>query len=290
MQLPVPVQSLIETHLGTAISVDSRLHGGVVNEVYQLISAAGDFVVKVTRAQPQADWPRAFFAEAQGLALLRDAGMQVPNVIAYGDATGGYQYLLLSYLSSVAETPEQAEQLGRNLATLHQSTAEQFGGTAASFFGEVSQENPECEHLSDFLWEYRIKPLLEHTAACWSEAEMDYFHSLAERLPKLIPDEPPTLIHGDLWHGNIMYTTDGPALIDPAATYAHREMDLSMLQLFNDFPSRTFDAYNEAFPLAEGWFERMSLWNLAPLLLNQVLYGKGYKSNTLEALGLALRL
>ncbi|HYH61213.1 MAG TPA: fructosamine kinase family protein, partial [Solirubrobacterales bacterium] len=90
------------------------------------------------------------------------------------------------------------------------------------------------------------------------------------------PPEPPARLHGDLWSGNVLTTTDGAYLIDPAAYGGHREVDLAMLRLFGSPSQRIFDAYEEAVPLAEGHAERVELWQLMPLLVHALLFGGSY--------------
>jgi fructosamine-3-kinase len=86
------------------------------------------------------------------------------------------------------------------------------------------------------------------------------------------PPEPPARLHGDLWSGNVL----GRYLIDPAAYGGHREVDLAMLQLFGSPPPRFFAAYEEVAPLADGWRDRVDLYQLLPLLVHAELFGGGY--------------
>jgi fructosamine-3-kinase len=67
-----------------------------------------------------------------------------------------------------------------------------------------------------------------------------------------------------------------PWLIDPSAYGGHREVDLAMLRLFGALSERLFDAYAEVTPLADGWEDRVALWQLLPLLVHAVLFGGSY--------------
>jgi fructosamine-3-kinase len=89
------------------------------------------------------------------------------------------------------------------------------------------------------------------------------------------PPEPPARLHGDLWSGNVLWS-GRPYLIDPIAYGGHREVDLAMLQLFGSPGARFFSAYEEVAPLADGWHDRVGLYQLFPLLVHAALFGGGY--------------
>ena len=76
--------------------------------------------------------------------------------------------------------------------------------------------------------------------------------------------------------------TGRPWLIDPAAYGGHREVDLAMLALFGRVPARTLAAYEEVSPLADGWRDRVELWQLFPLLVHAVLFGGGYLARSAD--------
>ncbi len=97
------------------------------------------------------------------------------------------------------------------------------------------------------------------------------------------PSEPPSRLHGDLWAGNVLWgLNDLPWLIDPAAHGGHRETDLAMMHLFGGFGPATFAAYDESYPLATGWRDRVALHQLDPLLVHACLFGGGYGSRVAE--------
>ena len=102
---------------------------------------------------------------------------------------------------------------------------------------------------------------------------------MAARLGELLPPGGPALVHGDLWWGNVLFGSDGNSwLIDPSVHGGHPEEDLAMLALFGAVPGRLLDAYAEVHPLPAGWQERISLFQLAPLLVHAVLFGGGYRT------------
>lgn len=286
--LPPAVQDAVQSVLGGPLRNISRLSGGDTSAAYRLERGAEAFVVKVR--QEQGEYPALFFAEAQGLHLLRQTGtLAVPEVVGYGTTTSyrtpsHWTYLILHYLPPAAQTPQQQEALGQGLAALHRHTAPQFGGTPDNFMGSLPQANPAAPTAAEFFWQARLEPQLRRAGAVLTAPERQGFERLREHLPALIPTEPPALVHGDLWHGNVLYTSAGPALIDPAATFSHREVDLSLMRLFGGFNERVFAAYQEALPLAAGWQARADLWNLYPLLVHVNLFGGSYLERTRKGL------
>lgn len=295
--VPPAVKAAVESHLGARVSEVSRLSGGDISAVFRVVAGQGQFVVKVR--EEKGDHPALFFAESQGLHLLGQhlvgQALTVPQVVGYGLTAGGtgagnLAYLVMNYLEPAAETPEAQEALGRGLAALHRTTGAQFGGTPDNFMGFLPQANPPSASAAEFFWTARLAPQLERAATQLTADDLRQFQVLRERLPGLIPVEVPALVHGDLWSGNVLFTGLGPALIDPAATYSHREVDLSMMRLFGGFSEQVFTAYREAFPLAPGWEKRVDLWNLYPLLVHVNMFGGSYLGRLRTALGHALSI
>lgn len=276
--LPPAVKTAVESHLGSRVTEVARLSGGDVSAVFRVVAGHGHFVVKVRGEK--GDHPALFFAESQGLHLLAQTrALAVPQVVGYGTVAGGtgggnLAYLVMNYLESAPETTQAQEELGRGLAALHRTTGSQFGGTPDNFMGALPQANPPTGTAAEFFWVARIAPQLERAKHHLNADDVRNFEVLRERLPGLIPVEAPALVHGDLWSGNVLFSTLGPALIDPAATYSHREVDLSMMRLFGGGDERVFTAYREAFPLPEGWEGRVHLWNLYPLLVHVNMFGE----------------
>ncbi|MEU2038859.1 fructosamine kinase family protein [Nocardia niwae] len=138
--------------------------------------------------------------------------------------------------------------------------------------------------------EHRLAPYLVRAAPHLGADGTRLIERVIDRIDELAgPAEPPVRIHGDLWSGNLLWTRERAMLIDPAAHAGHRETDLAMLALFGaPHLDRIQAAYHEARPLADGWRTRMPLHQLHPLLVHVVLFGAGYRSQTLAAAAAAL--
>lgn len=276
------VERAIARATGTAVRVLRRapLGGGSINDTTRLETNAGTFVVKSHTHAPDG----LFRAEADGLTALRASGttLVIPNVVAVGAAERGRpSFLVLEYLAAGWRRADFDEALGRGLVELHRATADRFGFHADNYCGETTQPNPWTASWVEFYAESRLGHQLRLAADAGhvSSGDRRQIESLISRLGELI-DEPaggPSLIHGDLWSGNLHADSDGhPALIDPAAYYAHREAELGMMTLFGGFSARVFAAYDEAWPLEPGWRERNALYQLYHLMNHLNLFGGGY--------------
>src|SRR5690606_17452709 len=105
------------------------------------------------------------------------------------------------------------------------------------------------------------------------------YRAIYQRIPDLIPDEPPSLLHGDLWSGNIIPGTGGEAcVIDPAVYFGSREIELAFTKLFGGFDRQFYQTYEEAFPLAPGFEDRVDIYNIYPLMVHANMFGSSYLS------------
>jgi fructosamine-3-kinase len=237
-----------------------------------------------TRDRPH---PGEYAAEAAGLRWLADAGcVRTPAVF---DVAEGY--LALQWLEVGSLGAAGAEELGRGLASAHLAGAPCFGDPGfigAARIGDVVLDNEPAEQWGAFYAQRRLAPLARRglevgrvSTSCAQAVER-----VCERIEELTGErEPPARLHGDLWGGNVLSDRDGrPWLIDPCAYGGHREVDLAMLRLFGaPGGERTFAAYEEVAPLAEGWRERVDLYQLLPLLVHAVLFGGGYGASAERA-------
>lgn len=220
-------------------------------------------------------------AEAEGLAALAAAGAPVPRVIAVGERSGE-AFIEMQRLNLAGRANWPA--LARALAALHRTsnTPPRFGWAADNWIGLAPQANGWCDDWSTFWFEKRLAPQAARAAQAGFGVDLDAFYGLlAAHRP------PPSLLHGDLWHGNIGFTPAGPVLYDPAVYYGDREADLAMTELFGGFPPAFYAAYDASWPLDAGYAVRKDLYNLYHVLNHLNLFGTGYLR---QAQALAQRL
>ncbi|HKZ67423.1 MAG TPA: fructosamine kinase family protein [Chitinophagaceae bacterium] len=268
---------------GVTINRYEPVPGGDINHCYCLYAHNAKYFLKVNDAKR---YSRMFEKEANGLQALsnglptleRMATLIVPEVIKCG-IEKQQQYLLLEWIEAGKAKSNSWENFGAALATMHQQPQSYFGWEEDNFIGNLPQYNTKHNSWHLFYTECRIMPLVEmlFNAGAFNKQNVIDAENLCKRFEQLFPQEPPALLHGDLWSGNFMITSTGEAAIyDPAVYYGHREMDIGMTKLFGGFDQRFYTAYNEVYPLEKSWLQRLSLAQLYPLLVHAALFGGHY--------------
>ena len=275
-------ESILFLALGQTVDVIEMqfIAGGDINTSAQIFSSEGVFFVKWNQISAP-EKQDMFQVEAKGLNLLRRTDtMPIPNVVGHG-VQGDKAYLILDYIDPGTPSKTYWETLGHSLAILHSHTQPKFGLNFNNYIGSLPQSNTLTTNGYDFFFEHRLLPQagLALYKGLLTKQSYDALLRLQRHLPGLLPNERPALLHGDLWTGNLLVNEAGqPALIDPAVYYGFREAELSFTKLFGGFDDRFYEAYDEAFPLQDGFNERVAIYNLYPLLVHVNLFGSGYVS------------
>jgi len=276
-------RAAIATALGSAIVAARRVHGGDVASAYRLDLADGRRVFAKTHPAPP---PHHFSTEAAGLRWIAECpSIDVPEVLAVSDDP---PFLALGWIDEGPAREGTESSLGRALADLHRAGAAEFGRWDRRSTGSRGLPNEPCPSWAEFYATQRLLPLarLARDGNALDERTVAGLELVAGRLPELGGDpEPPARLHGDLWAGNRIVDDSGRNwLIDPAAHAGHREFDLAMMRLFGGYEESCFEAYDEIYPLAAGWRERIALHQLAPLAVHAIKFGGGYAGATQRAL------
>lgn len=262
---------------GKAFQIEHRrsVGGGSVNQAYAVTEGDRAYFVKLN----QADRADMFAAEALGLQqIFESKTIRVPQPICWGVA-GNSAYIVLEWLDLGYGDHQAWEEMGRNLAAMHQTISEQgFGWQRNNTIGFIPQINDWTENWAVFFTEHRLG--YQFQSANRRGGRFPQQDRLLATVPKILAghNPQPSLVHGDLWTGNAAVTVQGePVILDPATYFGDREVDLAMSQLFGSFPPNFYSAYNKVLPLEAGYKTRKILYNLYHILNHFNQFGGSYE-------------
>lgn len=164
-----------------------------------------------------------------------------------------------------------------------------FGFEVDNFIGGTPQPNGWSDSWVDFYREKRLKHMLALVGRPGSEVER-MGKKLCDNLEKLFDDVDdgggngpritPSLIHGDLWSGNMATVSTGAgssawSILDPAPCYGHHEAEFGMSWCARFSPG-FWRGYRSVLPEAPGFERRRPLYELYHILNHAVLFGSGY--------------
>ena len=270
--------------------------GGCIHQTARVwTNLPEDFFLKWAQG-PLSD---VFAAEADGLNTLRgstrdSADLTVPEVVGYSDAEARPAWLLLEYIPRGSPGRDYAERLGEALAVLHETGQGRYGWHRSNYIGSLPQANTPMNDWPAFWWSERLEPqLVMASDNGWLAGLEREWATLELELPRLLgaaEEDGRSVLHGDLWSGNVYPGPDGgPVLVDPAVYRGHGEVDLAMTELFGGFPRGFYSAYEGRRPLRDGYEDvRRHVYQLYPLLVHVNLFGGGYVNGVATALRCAL--
>jgi fructosamine-3-kinase len=219
-------------------------------------------------------------AERRGLASLRASNsFCIPHVVALNATT-----LVMAFIEPAVPTDHFWCEFAHRLCRLHENTQEEFGLAHLTYCGQTPQPNHPTAQWATFFTTHRLQYMIDLLAhAPLAQLYQEKKNKIIDLLSKV--DEKPSLVHGDLWSGNYICSTDQkPYLIDPAIYYGHRETDIAMMKLFGGFPALVYEHYFKKWPLKAGYPQRMKIYQLFHLLNHAHLFGSPYVQQSLAAL------
>jgi fructosamine-3-kinase len=270
--IPSQVHSFLTENNYGSVTDASPVGGGCISNGKIITTEDGATFFLKTNPNTPVDM---FACEAEGLAILCvDDGPTVPQVYLHGR-----DFILLEDLSPALRQKDYWPNFGRKLAVLHQHTYSSFGFEHDNYIGSTEQLNHWTEDGHTFFAEYRLlfQAKMAQDRGLLGRGELRDVEKIVKKLTDLIPVQPASLLHGDLWSGNAITDADGaPAIIDPAAHYGWAEAELAMTTLFGSFPAAFYRIYEEVRPLEPGYHARFPIYNLYHLLNHLNIFGRGY--------------
>ena len=288
------IKARIEKKLNSKIKSISSLSGGCISDAFKVTTDNGsNFFLKYNSSASN----DMFIKEANGLKELAKANaIRIPDVLSFDE-----DYILLEFITTGSRNLPAAklwqagknffEEFGCKFAEMHKYNLESYGFYEDNYIGSNPQKNiPDAKEKNDWVRFYFNKRILFQLELAEklgnsTDALRKGISKLEDKIEDIIGNskEKPSLLHGDLWSGNYMVDENGNAvLIDPAVYYGHREADLGMTKLFGGFSSEFYRAYNETFPLEDGYDYRENIYKLYHVLNHLNLFGGGYYSQALS--------
>jgi len=275
------IEAVLQKQFGSqaGITQTEPVFGGDIHQARKLFLKTGDRVFLKFNHTPL---PNVFELEARGLALIRGTRtLPVPEVLGFDNGTENYPaFLLLGWVASGATDRADMHKFGEGLAKLHRQTQPQHGLDHDNYIGPLAQPNTPCGRWVEFYRDQRLQAQVdlarERNKLTPQRARL--LETLLDRLEHLIDEGQcaPSLLHGDLWRGNVIASANDVWVIDPAAYYGHREIEIAFTELFGGFPEEFYQGYQSHFPLPTGYEDRKALYQLYPLLVHLNLFGQRY--------------
>jgi protein-ribulosamine 3-kinase len=271
--------AFLQSNVDSNIRLESFkiISGGCINHAGLLKTSVSEFFIKWNDAE---HLPDMFEAESKGLSLLASTKtVRIPRVVGTGK-TDRHQFIILEFLDRQQPGKSFWKELGHQLAELHQFKGQQFGLEYDNYIGSIKQYNTQTSDWIRFFTEERISRqlMMAEKSGLTDHSLRKKFDIIFQKINSLLPTTGrPSLIHGDLWGGNIVSDAIGnPCLIDPAVYYGIPEMEIAYTRLFGEFNKDFYSAYQEVNPIPPGFEHRMDIYNLYPLLVHANLFGRSY--------------
>ena len=247
--LPANLLARVSALLDADATDATELDGGNVGTVYRITFADRAPVAAKVDDSPLGN-------EAAMLQYLaRETPVPVPAVLGVEPGL-----LLLEYVEGDGRFDERAERdLARQVAALHDRSADAFGFPFDTLSGPFTQSNPWTDSWIEFFREQRVLPFAEAARADGSLPEGPYERVLefADRLDDLLVEpDAPALLHGDVHPGNVVVREgEVRAILDPAIFFGHAEFDLAYVDRIDAVGDPFFEEYQRHRAIDDGFVE-----------------------------------
>ncbi len=276
------VRQRVEALVGP-VATATPVSGGCIATALHVEAGGTSYFLKFGSGRAGA----TFHAESLGLDALRGSAsgeIFVPAVYGAAENSEGteFGFILMDWIEQGEKNNAFWQKFGQGLAAMHASESPTYGFGSHNFIGSLPQINTWEGDWSVFFRDHRLAPQIERARrsgmwlADWDAIALPLIEGISDMLP---PVPQCSLVHGDLWSGNVLAHRDGlPVLIDPAVYYGDREVDVAMTELFGRFPEAFYAAYRDRSPLSADYDKRKTIYNLYHLINHLNHFGSGYAS------------
>lgn len=249
------IESIVKDSLGAeAELVDfTFLYCGNFNLAALVKTKTGKYFVKWNKG----DFENMFESEAKSIELIRQTQtVQVPNVYGYGKKPDG-TFLMIDFVPETTKKPDYWQKFGQDLAALHSVYKDNHGLHFNNYVGTQYQINDFEENGIAFFIQKRLMPQFEiakDNKQVQNSQFFQKFETIYTVFEQNIPSQKASLLHGDLWSGNLMINAQGQAsLVDPSAYYGMAEAEIAFTTLFGGFNKAFYESYFANFQFEPGF-------------------------------------
>ncbi len=285
------LEEAVKECFGEDVKITGRSYvgGGDINDAAGLSLSNGQQVFVKSNSVNNLSF---FEAESAGLeAIASTKAIGTPKLLCMGcDRRAGISFLMMEMIGSGRPARDCWEVFGRDLAAMHRADTSafvrdgRFGFVSDNFIGASKQINSCRDTWTDFFRQCRLEPQFKMAERYFDRDLAAKIIGFLDHLDEiLIEPEYPSLLHGDLWSGNVMIGPDGRAmLIDPAVYVGHAEADIAMTELFGRRPESFYRSYRENGGMQQGYEKRKDIYNLYHLLNHLNLFGRSYLGSVVD--------
>lgn len=269
------IDQYIKSHLGCKVSDKKVISTGATTS-FKILTSTGLSIF----AKYQDIENNNLINQANELVLLSDH-MNTPKLLGFSK-----NCLLLEWIETSHNSNHQAE-IGKVLANLHKRTSQYFGFDYDNTIGEMPQYNAINQSITSwsyFFWEYRLLFQINNALKNKLISHKEYKKLLLIKLKLknlLSSSIKPSLLHGDLWSGNVISGINGPVFIDTSCYYGDREADLALTYMFGGFSNDFYRSYEVYNPLESGYEQRKAIYMLYHYLNHLNIFGHSYHPDVL---------
>ncbi|XP_068084987.1 ketosamine-3-kinase isoform X2 [Anabrus simplex] len=292
------MEEILKEALGTVTLKPTGCHGGgCINEGEAYFIDSGTVFVKQNR---KAKAREMFDGEYESLkAIAATNSVRAPDPIVVLDNPNGGAVIVLEYLD-MKGLRKYSAQLGEQLAKMHLHNhtlsnnkqkghvgkeetlfpIENFGFHVTTCCGYLPQDNTWRSDWPSFFAQQKLDAQLRMIEKDYGDREAkELWSELQLKIPTFFDgiEIYPSLLHGDLWGGNVAETIN-----EPASFYGHHEYELAIAGMFGGFNSSFYGSYHKLIPKAPGFDARHKLYQLFHYLNHWNHFGTGYRGQSIS--------